>query len=273
MKFDWYQATVPAHPIELVENLLRDLAPKGTVEHGKGRFNYLQSMTIKGADGERLACVLAGGPNGDPNVTASGDGTQDFVEAFRARYPYHRVTRCDAAEDFVSGHAWETLEGVCRSVVSDAQVKGRAIVPDAVEDGRTYYMGSPSSDVRVRLYEKTAEQRRHLPSFRWAEVPDGWVRLETQVRPKHITAKEFAASLEPSQIWGFTAWTTELAKRALDLDVERLSLRIRHESDDEHSLRMMCQQYGNVLERLKDDVGDWQCVGFSLGEIIKKLRG
>ena len=55
-------------------------------------------------------------------------------------------------------------------------------------------MGAPSSDVRTRLYEKTPEVRRGLPRDRWAEVPEHWVRLEAQVRPRNVF-KEIAAKV------------------------------------------------------------------------------
>lgn len=272
MRFDWYQATVAAHPVELAELLKRELTRgRGVIQSGKGRFNYLQSLTVLDPEGDKRAVILAGGPNGDPNVTFSGEVTPDGVAALRGAFPSHRVTRFDAAEDFVAENAWETLETVCRSVATECQVKGRAVVPDDVAEGRTYYMGAPTSDVRVRLYEKTAQMRKALPSSRWSDVPDGWNRLEVQVRPKHRMAKEMGSQLEPSQIWGFAEWTAELAKRAMDLQVERLHTQIRRETDDERAIRVMCQQYAKVLGRLHSDLGDWSCVGLTIGEIVSKL--
>lgn len=273
MRFDWYQATVSAHPVELAELFLGELTEgRGVIESGKGRFNYHQSLTVRDTDGDRKAVILAGGPNGDPNVTLSGEVTPKGVAVLRRAFPAHRVTRFDAAEDFVSDNAWQTLETVCRAVAAECQVKGRAIVPDDVAEGRTYYLGAPTSDVRVRLYEKTAQVRKTLPASRWSEVPDGWNRLEAQVRPKHPAVKEFSARLEPAQIWGFSGWTAELAKRAMDLQVERLHTQIKRESDDDRAIRVMCEQYANVLERLRNDLGDWACVGLTIGEIVSKFR-
>lgn len=272
MRFDWYQATVAAHPVELAEILRSELAPGGVIEPGRGRFNYHQSLTIKSADGDRKAVILAGGPNGDPNVSASGESTPEAVQALRAHFPAHRVTRFDAAEDFIQVGSWEVLERVCRGVAVECEVKGRAVVPDDISEGRTYYMGAPSSDVRARLYEKTAQVRKTLPECRWHEVPEGWNRLEVQVRPKHPAVREYSATLTPEQIWGFSGWSLELAKRALDLNVERLHAQIKRESDDQRALRVMCQQYANVLSRMHNDLGDWSCVGLTIGEVISKLR-
>ncbi|MEB3029891.1 hypothetical protein VJI72_08880, partial [Parvimonas micra] len=79
-----------------------------------------------------------------------------------------------------------------------------------------YYMGATTSDVRVRLYEKTAELRRSLPPSRWGEIPENVVRLETQVRPRK-KYKAVAAAVDAEQAWGFSRWTAELALRAMAL--------------------------------------------------------
>lgn len=100
MRFDWYQATIPAHPVDLVQSILSTLAPGGDVVEGRGKHNYHQSFTIRDVQGDRVAMVLAGGPNGDPNAVASGASTDAFVPLVRERWPDHRVTRFDAAEDF-----------------------------------------------------------------------------------------------------------------------------------------------------------------------------
>lgn len=269
MRFDWYQATVPEHPIVLVDHLKDALQPGCRVLEGRGRHNYHQSFRIETEKGERLAEVLAGGPNGHPNAMASGAATDRFVEVVRETWPDHRVTRLDSAQDFQAEGAWEALENACRSVASSRKVKGRAIVPDDVSEGRTYYMGSPASDVRVRLYEKTAEARRHLPEDRWGEIPENWVRLETQVRPRKDW-KLFASKLTPEQAWGFSQWGADVAKLAMALDVERITMQAGRETDDQRALRFLAIQYGPLLTRMLADLGSWECVGLTLGEEVRK---
>lgn len=267
MRFDWYQATVPENPIVLVEALLAQLAPDGSVDEGPGRHNYRQSFTVRDREGDRVALVLAGGPNGHPNVTASGTACDAFVPAVRAAWPEHRVTRADVAEDFAGEGSYEALEGCCRAVGAAAGVKGRAIVPDDPADGRTYYMGAPSSDVRVRLYDKTAEARRHLAPEAHATIPDHWARLEVQVRPRKQW-KDAAAHLEARAFWGFARWTTDLAAKALQLDVERIEMQAGRESDHDRAVRFLIQQYGPTLLRMHQEHGDWQAVGLQLGYLV-----
>jgi hypothetical protein len=270
MRFDWYQATIPEHPIRLVETIKAELAPGGDVIEGRGRHNYHQSFTVRDGRGERVAVVLAGGPNGNPNATASGAATDGFVRLVRDAWPVHRVTRFDTAEDFCQVGAFETAEAVCREVALDMGVKGRAIVPDDPAEGRTYYLGAPSSDVRVRLYDKTAESLRSLPEDRHGEIPDHWARLEAQVRPRKEW-KAYAAQATPEQAWGFAGWTAELAARVFALQVERITMQARRETDHERAYRFMLLQYGGVLRQMFSDLGAWDCVGLTIGDDLRRL--
>lgn len=271
MRFDWYQATIPENPIVLVETLKSALAPDGDIVEGRGRHNYHQSFRVRNARGERVAEVLAGGSNGDPNATASGIVTPGFVDVVRGSWPEHRVTRFDAAEDMAQQGALEALEATCRGLAKDLGIKGRAVVPDDPSEGRTYYLGAPSSDTRVRLYDKTAETRAKLPPERHGEVPDHWARLEVQVRPRKEW-KLFAAQATPEQAWGFAGWTHELAKRALSLHIERITMQAGRETDDERAFRFMVLQYGSLLQRIYRDLGSWDCVGLTIGEAIAAQR-
>ena len=122
-------------------------------------------------------------------------------------------------------------------------VKGRSIVPDDPTEGRTYYIGARTSDVRVRLYEKTAEARSRLGQERWHEIPEDWVRLECQVRPR----KEFkavASSVSPAQAWGFSGWSTELAKEAFEMQLERIEMQAGRETDYARTYRFFSSNTG-----------------------------
>jgi hypothetical protein len=270
MRFDWYQATVPAHPLDVVEAVRSSLADDGEVVEGRGKHGYAQSFTIKGGDGDRVALVLCGGSNGYPNVQATGSAAHAFADLVRDLWPDHKVTRFDAAEDVVGEGVYERFEGLCKATARDHGVKGLSYVPDDLADGRTYYIGAASSDVRVRLYEKTAEQRRKLPPDRHHEVPENWVRVEAQVRPPK-GAGYTAASLTPAQVWGCSGWTGDLARQLFAMDVERIAMQGARESDHDRSYRYMLQQYGPTLRRMLADLGSWECVGLTIGDDLDRI--
>lgn len=271
MRFDWYQATIPEHPIVIVDALRAGLAPGGEVVEGRGRHNYKQSFRVLDSKGDRVAEVLCGGSNGHPNVVASGEETMPFVDLVRSHWPVHRVTRFDSAEDMVQDGALETLEATCRGVAKELRIRGRAVIPDDPAEGRTYYLGAPSSDNRVRLYDKTAETRAKLPPERHAEIPANWARLEVQVRPIKEW-KAYAAQATPEEAWGFAGWTHELAKRALSLDIARVTMKAGRVTDDERAFRFMVMQYGPLLERVMKEVGTWECVGLTIRDALEERR-
>lgn len=271
MHFDWYQATIPEHPLSVVDAVLNRLAPGGQVEEGRGRHNYHQAFTVRDRQGDRVALVLAGGNNGaHPNAAASGAAAAGFAGLVREAWPMHQVSRFDVAEDFCEPGAFEAAEAVCREVARERGISGRAIVPDDPSEGRTYYMGAKTSDVRVRLYDKTAETRARLAPERHAEIPDNWARLEVQVRPRK-EGRLVAAHVSPEQAWGFSGWTHELAQRAFALQVERITMQAGRETDHERAYRFMLRQYGNVLRQMFADLGGWDCVGRTIGDDLARI--
>lgn len=271
MRFDWYQATIPDHPLDVVQAVHSRLAPGGEVQEGRGQNGYRQTFTVRQADGDRVAVVMCGGNNGAyPNAMASGAVAHPFASLVRELWPAHKVTRVDAAEDMAEEGAYEALEGVCRALAQERGLKGRRILPDDPAEGRTYYIGSPASDVLTRLYDKTAETRRSLPPERHEEVPDHWVRIEARVRPRK-DAGYVAASLTPEQVWGCSAWTHELARRLFSLDLARVEMQAGRESDHDRAYRFMLQQYGPTLRRMLADLGSWECVGLTIGDDLARI--
>lgn len=270
MRFDWYQATIPETPEALIDGLFESLGGD-EVKHARGKHNYHHSTTILDGAGDRIALVLHGGPNGHPNVTASGEKTPSFVQAVRGKWAEHYVTRFDAAEDFDGEGAYERLHGVCREVAEDSRIKGRAIIPDDLREGRSYYLGAASSDVRVRLYDKAAEMRRHIEPGRHHLIPDNLTRLEVQVRPRNEW-RRFASQMTPETIWGFSPWSSKLAQGALGLALERIEMRARKETTHDRAYRFMVTQYRNVLMRQLEDLGSWSAVGMQLGLDLERFE-
>ena len=73
-RFDWMQKTIPEDPAEVYDVLAGTLGAE--LVPGRGFNGYHRSMAIS-RDGETLAKVLYGGPNGWPNVITSGAVTDE----------------------------------------------------------------------------------------------------------------------------------------------------------------------------------------------------
>lgn len=260
MRFDWYAATIPEEPDALVDMLSAGLG--ATVATGVARHGYERGYDLK-RDGSTVARVLAGGRNGQPHAWASSDDTDAFVRIVRSLWPTHKVSRFDAAEDFDGDGTWNRLYGVCLELADDRRLSiDQAGDWHRLEAGRTFYVGGRKSAVFGRLYEK-GKQLRGMALDGGKEISTDLCRLEVQVRPEGIS-RLVAATVEPEGALGFADWTTELGRRVFGLDVERVHIKERRESDDARALAFLVRQYGAHLERLAERVGGWDYAGRQL---------
>lgn len=288
MRFDWYQTTIEDTPAQVIETLLKLGHEVRKADGMAKQYRYRQGWEIHHNQRGVVAKIFAGGNGEKPHALASSEETDAFVELVRNEWSgRHLVTRMDSAQDFNEAGAYGRLRRVARKVAKGRQMAFRAVVdvlnPTA---GRTQYIGSNKSAYFGRLYEKGFEQlakvKGLLPGMQLTSItnmstgeqvkPEDWVRLELQARPQGEEARRLAAIATPEQAWTFTEWTQELAKEALALDLERFYVRTRKMSKDDEALRWMCQQYGGMLGRLENDLGDFACVGLEIGRIIKEQQ-
>jgi hypothetical protein len=140
----------------------------------------------------------------------------------------------------------------------------------------------------VRLYEKGWEQVAKIHAGLKGKIPiesiesitnkstgetlrpEDWTRIELQVRPRQEEGRRVAAAATPEQVWGFSTWTYELALEAMALDLERICIRTKRMSKDDAALAWMCRQYGAMLLRLRDDLGDFSAVGKQIEYVIQE---
>lgn len=295
MRFDWYQCTVEDTPLAVLDQV-RKLGHEVTnADSVARRWRYQQGWAINHNQRGTIAHVLCGGNGNKPHAIATGGDAHEFAALVKENWPgRHLVTRVDAAQDFNEAGAFDRLRVEAKKVAIDYRLAFPKI-EDELNDkaGRTQYMGSPSSDYRVRQYEKGWEEVGKLQAlFRkqgfkieadqvptitneatGEEVrPEDWTRQEAQIRPKQEAARRLVSTLTPEQCWGCSPWLLDLAKATMALDLERIIMRTRKVSKDEEALRWMCQQYGAMLQRLKTDVGDYACMGLEIGRILDEQR-
>lgn len=253
-RFDWYQATVPATQPALLAALLADL-PEGVVQEvGKG-FNSFAHRVDLSEDGEVLATIMHGGVNPQPNVKSSGDNAPALAQFLRRQFPEHRVSRLDVCLDMRGDGLFDDIVRVMSHVGRDFRLKGEKIIPDDLDDGSTYYLGSRASPLRIRCYEKGKQLYKLTGDPVWRMFFD-WVRLELQVRPEK-GFKLTAASMEPDAFWGCSAWTREIAEGAMSMNPDPVAMKPTRIADHERAMRALTAQYGATIRRQVMKLGSW----------------
>lgn len=277
-RFDWYAASINASVDSLREVLGRELGGTVHLEEGaKHGFHYRE--VVKDLEGRTVATILHGG-NGDiPHAFASSDSAHRFAEIVRRHWAdRHRVSRVDSAIDFDDGPGtWATLLELCEGIARGDRVDGdnrKRISKIRTgqmgdwfhgEHGRTFYLGSHKSAVLVRLYEKGIQLREDAAKrgLRRDDISDNLVRLEVQVRPDGAS-KTHAAASSPLEIFGYAEWSRELLRRLNGVDVQRVNIKERRDSDHERAMQWMVQQYGQHLLIEALALGSWEALGADL---------
>jgi hypothetical protein len=273
MKWDWYAATLPGvAPMDALDVIQKAMGH--AVEEGRRRLGYAQCFNVLNTGGDTVAEVLCGsiGKNQlETHAVATGDNAPQFATVLRGAFPDHSVSRMDAAEDLDDPEAFRMLTETMGAVAANHRVKGLWLTPDDPADGATYYLGGKSSSVTCRCYQKGLKLRKELHPALWSCVSENWTRLEVQIRPKKI-GKRMAATLSPEQAWGFSSWSQDLVFQALKLQVEKLQgLGWKPQTDDEKTFDWLCRQYGPLLGRMVQDLGNWECIGLTIGDRIEEL--
>lgn len=270
VRFDAYSATmIGPKPGDLLGIIVQQtgLGQHISYTQGKGFHTFGERISVKN-DGTEVGSVMWGGRQGERVMfEVKGEHTPGAVEQLRSAYE-HRVTRADACADFDRLGAFEELLKPCLQVKKEHRLKGSKAGDwdDFPEDGRTLYLGSTASAVRVRLYEKGKQ-----PEYRHLDKPN-WARVEVQARPAKEAKTEFS-KLSPIEIWGASAWTRELASKVLQQHVDpHPAGSVYKLSERETALRWMCKQYGLHMVGLAADLGGWKEVGLTLMEMVKEQQ-
>lgn len=263
MKFDWYQASVPGVHPETVMEAFSKLDYYGDWEQtrpGKGYDNAAQFVM----GGEVIYRINFGGQNEEhgPNIIGSGSSAPKVANVLREHFPNHRVSRLDACVDFHHPDVYDYLRKRALKVAREQKVQVREIVKPLQEsdDGRTLYLGSTTSAISGRIYEKGKQ----------LGCGEDWVRAELQVRPKkHV--KQLAAQLSPLEVWGLAKWSHSLATLMGNEKLQRVDAHVYQASDHERAYRFMLKQYRRVLEQMIAVHGSPEAVGAQIFYDLEEL--
>lgn len=261
-RFDAYTATTrAANHYQLADLLGADLS----ATEGRGFHSFGHRVGFRDQSGTEVGSVMWGGKQADRVcIEVKGERTPEAVERLRGRFP-HRVTRVDSCADFDAPRAFSRLLRTCQAVKRAHRIWGekRGDWEDQPEKGRTFYLGANTSPTRFRLYEKGLQ-----PEYAHLGKPD-WIRAELQVRPQKEARESFAA-LSPAEVWGASRWSRDLAASVLLDHVDpHPAGTVWRQTDLQARLEWLCRQAGPTLLELHAEVGSWECVGLTLGEMLK----
>ena len=245
MRFDWYAASLPAQVSHCVSMITADHG--GFFAQDVPRAPY--KVAVRHSEcGFRLS---HGGCNPLPFFEASGASAQAGAAFVRKHYPAHRVARADVCQDFLAPGGYDRLKRLLLPLAREARVKPIEYSdPDpALGDGRTLYLGSPRSDVRLTIYEKGRFERS-----KGADVPADWVRVELRVRPRK-QRKGLVSGMEPVELFGLARWTIKACEVVVGHAPEYVPDPSLRRCSTEESVRHMVQQYSGKLRAYVDLYG------------------
>lgn len=264
MKFDWYQASVPEVPPEVVMNAIAKSDMAGDWEESLPSKGYSVGAKFVVA-GHTLFKLNHGGQNEEygANITGSGSSAPPLAKLLRSHFPSHRVSRLDACEDFHHPDVYAYLRHKALNIARQGKVRVREIVKPLSEcdDGSTLYIGAPTSSISGRIYQKGLQ----------LGVSADWVRVELQVRPQK-DLKQAIAYLDPLQVWGLSKWSHQLAVEMGNKELQRVDAHVYQQADDARAWHFMLKQYGPMLKKLMPHHGSWEAIGAQIGYDLENME-
>jgi len=258
--FDWYQCSVSVDAPSVLPVLLDHYG--AATRPCKPQPPYLKAVELVPL-GSKLndssvvpfCSVHFGGYNERTLLRASSDNADSFASLVRREWPDHRVSRVDVAMDFQEGP--DFFNDMAEWLIDYAKNGGRTLKISYAGDwangvhGRTLYIGSRTSPVYIRLYEKGFEQLQKGNET----APLDWVRFEAEIKPKNTEAKSQAAFVPARDFFGSSAILRDFAALLGD-DYEPLKMGTIHKMVDfDRTFAHLCYQYGAVFEDLLEECG------------------
>lgn len=290
-KFDWYQATVRDGQGDKLASWAESLGDRVVEVPGLARkYRYRRGLKVLGKRSEDVCTVVWDADHGCSTIWASGDAAEPFVGRFRARFPEHDVTRVDVCKDFYTGLSFEDGQRRLAKIGEEVGVSMPYQDGDTRNHraGRTQYLGSRSGLAHVRFYEKGKEvaakhygkgwEAHAAPQFVTSDGELfgvlGWVRLECEVRPELVEARQRLAKAERAAFWGVTPALRAVHQEFFGSGVEPTTIqRKTGQHPHEAKLRHMARQYANSLAWLQRhcDHLDREQADLAFGLAIREL--
>lgn len=286
--FDWYQGTfvngrMPVDKISNDPHLSRaaTLLQRAQNYWGKDLVDIVEATPVvkqyshaanlvRGS--HTVLHVCWGGSNSGVHFRSTGAVSHDVATWLQSEQSGYQasygVSRADVRMDMCDPAAWEYLYSLSADFALARKIKTNSVGDWLTgEKGRTFYIGSKTSVVQTRIYEKGKEAGGN---------PD-WVRLEAQVRPSKADQKLKAAMWSSHDFFVHSSrWLADYYQKVLLEDHGRPEIHLGtvwSKSDAEKALTACVRQYGNRLLELAERLdGNWSRVGEVLGDMYVLVK-
>lgn len=194
-QWDAYRATIKEIHWPMLTKLIADKYPKAVAEQTKGFYGYDEALTLK-IDGDRVLTIYKGGNSGTRCLESTGSFSGLLRDVLVLSGVEFRPSRMDACLDYDEEGLSDTLFDFAKTFAQQHDLKinmqgdwhrGRA---------RTLYIGSRSSPVFMRIYEKG---HKAIDEGNETASPH-WVRIEVECKPDKKRREQFT-EFEPSDLF------------------------------------------------------------------------
>lgn len=249
MRFDAYTATIRDQKfpdvVQAISESMGCIASKGKPMRRCG-------TVVKLDDGPHMAAWIGYmQETGQVYIEGKGDTSPMLAHAIRRHFPDHAVPRADVCEDIDEDGAFERLQALIRAYKGPKVKAGYVALPDDVKDGRTWSAGVRGGVSYLRLYEAGKHPDRI------AFNRPNWVRPELEVRPQYARDKLAAATMQPMDFWGMSAWSQKVGQAITGLSINRFEPEVRRFSQDK-TLRYVSLTFRRMWEEMHangEDIG------------------
>lgn len=239
--FEWDSVLLPAFIEQWPTACPRDAAPNRPFAEG------IEFVDLKD---KRLMLLSRGGDHvkGVVQLQSTGSNAPDLKAVLDSCGLSHEPSRVDACVDWFEDGLFDTLAQVFIQYAKENRLSISTPGDWARGEGRTLYIGSRSSPVMVRLYEKGYEERKKGDP----DAPLNWVRFEVEVKFKKAKQRQWVATLSPADCFSI-GWVHGLCERIM-FSAKKIPAPSNYRSPDyDRALNHLIKQYGSVLARLADE--------------------
>lgn len=263
--FDWYQATVPVSPDALRSSFIAHFG--GEFEDSGPVKNYTNGVIHSSLSFR----IYWGGHNPHPNIVATSSDSPAIASWLRSAFPDHRISRVDVAYDFSFSQSFDSLAAILEPIARKRNVSIKLLgdpaennpdYPEEKRRGRTLYLGSRTSELRIRLYEKGFERRCAGNK----DIDPNLTRLEIVATPQKAR-KSIAATLSPFEIIGLSKWISGAVNNIVGSHAPTIPQNIKRDTSTDERLEQCVRQYGRTLREVVDQKG-WNSLLESLSILL-----